>query len=179
MPTHPIFKLVISDGDKEAFSANLSYDLVKEIVSSFAYEGVGDDAFYLLAARHPAEVVRMRVAYIDTLPEEVCELLANDTSIDVLRALVDTTSFKEWASAGLIEALVTRDTEIAAKVARDIGTYRQVNVAALATRFAAHPDPAVVHRLAMSSDVPKKILKTLLTHADPSVAATARPNARG
>lgn len=168
-----VFKLIVTNGGKEAYSANLSYEAVANVTSSFADNSENND-YFILAAQHPASTVRENLAYKDNLSSEVVELLSKDTSIGVLRNLVRSNAFKENATQAQLEQLIKLDTEIAQSIAGNVEGYEQADVNKLATLLAANDDPAVVASLAQNYSTPKKILKTLTTHSDPYVASEAK-----
>lgn len=168
-----VFKLVVSDSGKEKFSANLSFEMLSNIVSNFPDDKSSND-FLLLAAQHPASVVRENVAYKDNLSSEVLELLSKDSSIAVLRNLVSSGAFKENVTQEKLIDLIKLDTEIARRIANNIDSYEQADLSELATLISKHEDPSVVADLAQSYGTPKKILKTLLNHPDPYVSREAR-----
>jgi len=168
-----VFKLVVTENGKESYSANLSYEAVSNIVSSFPDKEESND-FFALAAQHQASSVRENLAYKDNLSSEVVELLSKDNSIGVLRNLVRSNAFKENATQAQLEQLIKLDTEIAQSIAGNVEAYEQADVNKLATLLAGNEDPSVVASLAQNYSTPKKILKTLTTHSDPYVASEAK-----
>ena len=168
-----VFKLVVSNGGKEAYSANLSYEAVSSIASGFSDNSDSND-FFLLAAQHPASSVRENVAYKDQLSTEVVELLSKDNSIAVLRNLVRSSAFRSFATQELLEKLIQLDTEVAQSIANNVESFENGDVNKLSTLLANHEDPSVVVSLAQNYSTPKKILKTLSTHSDPYVASEAK-----
>ena len=173
MSSKLLFKLVIEDSGEEVFSKPLSYETVANIVSS--YEDADEsNGFFALAAQHPASTVRENVAYKDKLSEEILGMLINDKSIPVLRNLVRTEAFKENASAEVIERLIKLDVEIAQNIAGDIDSYQQADASKLCTLILGLDDPSILASLAGNYSTPKKILKELINHSDPYVAAEAK-----
>ena len=108
------------------------------------------------------------------MPEAAVKILSSDKSIGVLRNLVRSQKFKEYATLDALEKLLVLDTEIAQLIAGDIESYSEADSAKLAGIIATHSDPSVVASLAGSSSTPKKVLKTLLNHADPHVVSEAK-----
>lgn len=173
MSSKLLFKLVVEDSGDEVFSKPLSYETVANIVSS--YEDADEsNGFFALAAQHPASSVRENVAYKDKLSEEILGLLINDKSIPVLRNLVRTEAFKENASAEVIERLIKLDVEIAQNIAGDIDSYQQADASKLCTLILGLDDPSILASLAGNYSTPKKVLKELVNHSDPYVAAEAK-----
>jgi hypothetical protein len=168
-----VFKLVVSESGKEAYSVNLSYEVVSSIVSDFPDNESSND-FFRLAAQHAASVVRENVAYKDHLNSDVLEILSKDSSISVLRNLVRSQAFRENVTQEELVALIKLDTEIAQTIANNVDSYEQADVNELASLLSKHEDPSVVYSLAQNWGTPKEILKTLLTHPDPYIANEAK-----
>lgn len=173
MTSKLIFKLVVEDGGKEVLSKSLSYDAVSSITSGFADIDENND-FFSLAAQHPASTVRENVAYKDKLSASTVEVLISDKSIPVLRNLVRTEGFKENASETEIERLMNLDVEIAQNIAGDIDSYQQADASNLCTIVLKMSDPSILASLAGNYSTPKKVLKELVKHQDPYVAAEAK-----
>ncbi len=167
------FKLVVTEGDKPVYSANLSYEAVSDFVTNFPDKSDSND-FFILAAQHPVSTVREQVAYKDSLNSDTVEILKNDASISVLRHLVRSSAFRETASQDYLEKIIPLDVEIARNIASEIQLFEQADVNKLATFLAGNPDPSVAASLAQNYSTPKKILKALTTHKDPYIAAEAK-----
>jgi hypothetical protein len=168
-----IFKLVIEDDGKEIFSKALSYEAVSNIASNYE-DNVDNNDFFEIAAKHPASTVRENIAYKDKISEETLNLLMQDKSLPVLRNLVRTETFKENASADDIERLINLDVELAQNIAGDIDSYQQADAGRICSLILSMEDPSILSSLAGNYSAPKKILKELLNHADPYVAALAK-----
>jgi len=167
------FKLVITENGEEVLTKLLSYEAVSNIVSNASDNRDNADLFSL-AARHPASTVREYVAYKDHMPDSAVKLLSADKSIAVLRNLVRSQKFKEHATLEELEKLISLDTEIAQSIAGDIESFPEADTSKLAALVATNSDPSVVASLAGCYSTPKKILKTLLNHADPHVVSEAK-----
>ena len=167
------YKLVITENGKEVLSKVLSYTAVSDILSNTGDSKDNVDLF-TWAASHPASAVREYVASKDNLPESLVKKLSADKSIDVLRRLVNSKTYKEHASLDELEKLLSLDIEIAKSIASDIESFSEADTNKLCTIVAAHSDPSVVAILAGHYSTPKKILKSLLTHADPYVVSEAK-----
>jgi hypothetical protein len=173
MSSKLLFKLVVEDSGEEVFSKPLSYETVANIVSGYD-DADESNGFFALAAQHPASTVRENVAYKDKLSEEILGMLINDKSIPVLRNLVRTEAFKENAAADVIERLIKLDVEIAQNIAGDIDSYQQADASKLCTLILGLDDPSILASLAGNYSTPKKVLKELVNHSDPYVAAEAK-----
>lgn len=167
------FKLIIEEGGKQVYSKPLTYEMVASIVSSYNDASENDD-FYALAAKHPASTVRENVAYKDKISEETLMQLIDDSSVTVLRNLVRSEAFKEYASEDVIEKLIKFDHEIAQSVAGDFDSYQQANSGKLCTALMSLSDPSISYSLAGNYNTPKKILKELSAHSDPYVSEEAK-----
>jgi hypothetical protein len=167
------FKLVVSDDEKITYTANLSYEAVSSLVSDYADNSDNND-FFMLAAKHPASTVREQVACKDNINAEVIDTLQNDSSIAVLRNLVNSSAFKSNTTMEYLEKIIPLDAEIAQTVANNIEAFEKVNITKLATLLASNPDPSVLASLAGNYNTPKKILKMLINHEDLYVASEAK-----
>lgn len=168
-----VFKLVVEDDGIPVFVQPISYDSVSNIVSNYEDSKESDD-FFKLVAKHPASEVRENVAYKDKISPEVLTILIKDKSLAVIRNLVRSQAFKEYASAEDIERLMYSDIEVAKNIASDIESYQNADVGKLSSLILAMGDPAVLADLAYNSRTPKKILRELTKHEDPRVAAQAK-----
>jgi hypothetical protein len=167
------FTLHASDDGKEVFTAPLSYEALANIISNYPDHDDSND-FFLLAAKHPACIVRENIAYKDHLSAEVVEILAKDRSVPVLRHLVRSSAFREQATYEQLEKFINLDIEIAQSIANNVELFQEADIVKLANLLAAHEDPSVAASLADNYNAPKKILKKLLTHPDPYVANAAK-----
>ncbi len=168
-----VFKLVVSESGKDAYSSVLSFQQAANIIGYFPDDASSND-LCLLAAQHPASVVREHVADRDYLSSEVLEILSADSSISVLRKLVRSDAFRESVTQEELLGGIKLDTEIAKTVAYSVESYVQVDINIIASLLAEHEDPQVVYCLAQNDRAPKKILKTLLNHPDFFVANEAK-----
>ena len=173
MPNDLVFKLVVTDSNKEVYETILSYEVISSIVSSYP-DKEDSNEFFELAAQHSASVVRENVAYKDSLSIDVLNLLSKDKSIAVLRNLVRTNAFRENATQDEILDLINLDVEIAQTIANYVESFEKADINTLALALSKHDDPSVVASLAGNYGTPKKVLKTLVNHPDPYVANEAR-----
>ena len=140
------FELVIMEQDKKVLEIPLSYETVSNIVSNTPDQKANNDLF-LLAAHHPATTVRETLAYKDSLSEEVINKLAHDTSVSVLRNLVRSGGFREYATEDLLEPLISLDAEIAKNIAMNAEYFDNVSAKAIARMILENGDPAVIDSL--------------------------------
>ncbi len=175
MSSELVYKLVIVDRDKEILSKTLSYSAVVAILNELPDLAEHGD-LYQVAAKHPSRDVRGVVAQKNTISAAICNVLASDASIEVLRNLTSNASFKEYATMNLLKKFIEKDVDIAKQIAWNIDAYQRANLNKLAVLISGHPDPDVLACLAACRSAPKKILKALLTHLDPHVSAMAQEN---
>lgn len=166
-----VFKLVVLENGEEKYSANLSYRDVYGIVANAPNDR---KEFFTLAARHPSPYVRQCVADKNELPIEAVEILAQDNSVEVLRALVTCSTFAAWANEELLERMIKLDPGIAENIANNIDSFEQADAAKLAKSLLDTGYPEVAAALAGSYQVPKKIKRALLNHSDPYVVSEAK-----
>lgn len=173
MSKNLVYKISISDGKKEVYSSELSFSEVQDLISS-ADDSLQNEKLFELAASHPSEVVRENVAYKDNINQETWEILSEDTSVNVLRRLVNSDACKRNASQKQLEAWIKLDVEIAKNIAGYLDRYEEADIDQLARVLSEHQDTSVIAEIANNSDTPKRILKLLLKHRDPRVASNAK-----
>jgi hypothetical protein len=168
-----LYKLIITDGKKEVYTSELSFNEIQDLISS-ADDNLANEKLFELAAAHPSEVVRENVAYKDNINQSTWEILSEDTSINVLRRLVNSDACKRNASQKQLEAWIKLDAEIARNIAGYLDRYEEADIDQLAKVLSEHQDPSVVAEIASNSDTPKKLLKLLLKHKDQRVVSNAK-----
>ena len=167
------FKLGIYDGDKEVFQGELSYEEMMSVISSCT-DSQSNQALFEFAASHPSSTVREYVASKDNLSTKAVEILSADKSINVLRSLVRSASFRKNASDKLLIELINLDFEIARSIA---DCYEQFDIADSEKLIAAlleATDPAILTSLVGNYSTPKRVIKELANNSDPYVANMAK-----
>ena len=172
MPTNITFKLVITEDGNEVFSTPLTYEAVGSIVGAYP-KSEGYQEFLRLAAHHSSSSVREQVAYRENISDETVHALAKDPCLQVVSNLVDNNAFKKCADKELIQEIVRRDIGLARSIAGNLDGFENYEVSELASLLMESNDPSVLYALASNYRTPKKILKLLMVHADPYVAAQA------
>jgi len=167
------YKISISDGKKDLFSSELSFNEVQEFISS-ADDSLQNEKLFELAASHMSELVREYVAYKDNINYETYKILSEDKSPNVLRRLISTDACKRNATQEQLENWIKLDPELARNIAGYIDRYENSDIDELAKVLCEHSDPSVVAEAANNSDTPKKLLKLLLKHSDSRVVANAK-----
>jgi len=168
-----VFKIVVEQGGKQVYSKSLGYEEVSNFVSS-ARDAKENHALFSLAAQHPSSVVRENIAYKDNLDEETVKVLLMDKSVNVLRNLSRTETFRKCATVEDIQRLIDMDIEMAQNVANYFESYEQVDSSDICRMLMATDDPSISYTLADNYNTPKKILKELVKHNDSHVANEAK-----
>ncbi len=168
-----IYKLGVYEGDKEVYQGALSYEEMMSVISSCP-DSPSNQALFEFAAFHPSSTVREYVASKDNLSSKTVEILSADKSINVLRSLVRSSSFKKLASDKLLVELIRLDFEIARNIADYYEQYEMADSSKLIAALLESTDPAVLTSLAGNYSTPKKIIKELANNSDPYVANTAK-----
>ena len=168
------FTLTISENGAPVLTVPLPYTSVSTIVDDIPENHELSDQFCLLAAQHPASQVRQRVANRDKLSEETMAILAKDTSVDVLRNLIRSAAFQEYADQDLLARFVQISTDLAEAIADNLGSFSNANAEALVQLLLQMDDPAIAYNLAGNYNIPKKILRSLLKHNDLVVSQVAK-----
>ncbi len=167
------YKLIVSNGKEVIHTSNLSYEALASVISSHPDTESSAELFEVMAS-HPAAYVRETVAYKDRLSHATVDILANDSSINVLRNLSRSAAFREHASFETVQKLLALDVEIAQNIANNLEGFEQCDMGKLATLLSEHQDLGVLAALAGTYNAPKKILKALAAHPDPYVAFQAK-----
>jgi hypothetical protein len=173
MSKNLIYKITVSDGKKEVYSSNLSFNEVQDFISS-ADDTYLNQELFQIASEHPSDVVRENVAYKDSINQETYDNLAVDESLNVLRRLVGTEGCRRYASQEQLEGWIKLDPELARNIANSFDRYDEIDLDAISKLLCNHSDPSVVAEIASNSGTPKKYLKTLLKHSDSRVVANAK-----
>jgi uncharacterized protein/TPR repeat protein len=142
------FKLIVTEGDQTLFSTPVSYDAVANIISNTPNtSSETNEELFLIASKHPAVSVREYVACKYYLSKEIIEILSKDTSVSVLRNLVRSSAFREYADLESIKNMISLDVEVAQTIASDVDNFNQVSGSEIAALVNDHGDPAVIATL--------------------------------
>jgi len=125
-------------------------------------------------AKSPSSLVRMNVVYNDAMDEKTAERLIRDTSIDVLRGLIQTSQAQKIVTDKDMERLIAMgDAELLCNIAEKVGDFDACDVDALCKMLVAQKDPQVRFRLASNSDTPREFIEELIDDVDIDVARAA------
>lgn len=154
----------------------LGFHMVASIVDGL-YDIPENQAIFDALIDHPASHVRQRLATKDHLSERAVLSLANDTDVDVLRNLVDSSAFREFATTEIMVRLIgLNDGDMARSIAVRIEEYSSCDRKILIEALVANPDPSIRFALAQNSSMPKSVHKRLLEDSDPDVRIHAVQN---
>lgn len=167
------FKITISDEKKEICSLEMSFNEIQDLIN-YSDDSKRNEMLFEFAASHPSEVVRENIAYKDSINEKTWNILAKDSSINVLRRLVATEASRKYVTLEHLKKWIKLDVEIARTIANYLGNYEQVDIDELADILHLHSDPSVVAELANNSDSPRKLLKELTKYPDARVSSNAK-----
>jgi len=161
-------KLVVNDVE-----VVLGHEELDVISGGLSRDGDRSAILYELA-KSPSSLVRMNVVYNDAMDEKTAERLIRDSSIEVLRALVQTGQAQAIATEEDMDRLIaTGDTELLGLIAKDVDEFDACEVDPLCEKLVAQKDPQVRKELASNLGTPKGFLEQLMDDQDPDVARAA------
>ena len=167
------FFITVKKDDDEVHTQELGAEALARVLSGIADMPSNQELIYYIANSKSFEV-RKDVAYREKINVATLELLVQDTSIDVRRALCSQQAFSDWATTEIILDYANSDVECAKIIAGKLNDYSNADVSMIAKALLDHPDPEVRNVLANGWNIPKQILKKLLSDEDPGVRATAQ-----
>jgi hypothetical protein len=130
------------------------------------------DLFHELSRSNIAGV-RRAVAQKTAISAETVANLASDPSPEVIEALVGSQCAKLSESA-LAQIIQRNWSGVNRDIARNVESYDQSDITALAKVLAGSADPSVRAALASNYGAPKAILRQLLKDPDPEVRRSAQ-----
>ena len=161
-------KLVVNDVEVE-----LGHEELDNISGCLSDHGGKSEILYQLA-KSPSSLVRMNVVYNDAMDEKTAERLIRDTSIDVLRGLIQTSQAQKIVTDKDMERLIAMgDAELLCNIAEKVGDFDACDVDALCKKLVAQKDPQIRCRLASNSDTPREFIEELIDDKDVDVARAA------
>lgn len=166
-------KVTLMIEGKNKISIELGYDDLSVTVSNLPDTTENIDTYAVLA-EHPSVAVRESVAGKDKLDEATVNLLAGDSDVCVIRALVRSDKARECLTTEQLVGMINRDVEVAENIANYVESYEGASSDDIAEALAKHADPRVRAALASNTSAPKKFLKSLLKDHDARVRASAK-----
>lgn len=172
---YPEAFIVIRDGNDMICEAPISHEVLAFAVA--ATEDVADNFNYFkLMARHPSSLVREEVATKDCLDQHTVSLLVKDKSIDVVRSVVATQGFAQYATTDDLVTAIDRDTALAIAIVDKVNQLENADTTAVWQKLADVGgvggtvdvgDTALLIELGNNHDTPSELLEQLASHPDP------------
>ena len=155
------------------YKLGVNYDTLENIVSSLPDNDASSEILHALAS-HPSSKVRSSVAYKDCINEQTINLLAKDSSIEVLRNLVRNSTARDLLDFDIVKGIIDKDIECAESIAGYVESWGDTKE--IAQYLVKHPDPSVRYSLAYNSGTPKNVLKELAKDNDDYISNAAKEN---
>jgi hypothetical protein len=141
-------KITLSIDSKDASdSIEISHADLAMIVSC-SKDDLRHAIFYSRLFDHPASEVRFEVAGMSNMPTDTLELMARDTSIEVVRQVANNKRALRMFKVSLLQEMINRDVSVAADIADNLSR---------------------VHE-----DARTDVIQVLLQHTDPKIVETAK-----
>jgi hypothetical protein len=162
-------KLVVNGVEVE-----LNFSTLADISLSLSSSKANRKLFHELAKSDCADI-REQVSTINSLDDETIDILINDTSIDVLRQMVDHGRAQCIIAQEDLERLIdTGDTELLCSIAKNVDEYDSCDIHLICLKLVKQRDPRVRDSLSDNEYAPRVFLETLLKDEDTEVANTAK-----
>lgn len=168
-----VYKLVICEEDRIVLETPIPFEVMESVASMWPDSENYTELFELLA-EHPCHLVRSSICSKSSLSENTVNKLVKDTSLDVLRYIVDNDVFRSIANEETVLDLIGKDQQIAYSLANSFGFLKNINAPTIAERLMQSKDPAILTTLADNGDTPRRALQVLAKHPDPRVACRAK-----
>ena len=156
----------------------LGWEALESLVGSLPDEDESlADLFHELAQSNVA-AVRAAVARKAVISEETVQVLASDSSPEVIEALVRA-QCRKLSESALAQIIQRNWSGTNRQIAQNVEDYyEQCDIAALAKLLAGSADPSVRATLASNSRAPKLIVRDLLKDPDSEVRRLAQNTLR-
>jgi uncharacterized protein (DUF2336 family) len=156
----------------------LGWEALESLVGSLPDEDESlADLFHELAQSNVA-AVRAAVARKAVISEETVQVLASDSSPEVIEALVRA-QCRKLSESALAQIIQRNWSGTNRQIAQNVEDYyEQCDIAALAKLLAGSADPSVRATLASNSRAPKPVVRELLKDPDPEVRRSAQNTLR-
>jgi len=126
-------------------------------------------------AKSPSSMIRMEVSWNQAISDQTVELLLADSSIEVLRGIVDNVRSRRLTTEEILDRLIsTGDSELLCTIADHVNYFSQCEVEGICRKLINQKDPQVRQRLASNSDTPGEFIEELIDDEDMDVARAAR-----
>ena len=126
-------------------------------------------------AKSPSSMIRMNVSWNKAISDQTVELLLADSSIEVLRGIVQNNRSRWIITEEILERFISNgDTELLCTVADEVGDFYECDVDVICEKLVHQKDPQIRCRLASNSDTPEEFIEELVDDEDMDVARAAR-----
>jgi len=162
-------KLVVNDVE-----VKLGYEELEEIAGCLSDSKKNRPVFDELA-KSPSSMIRMNVSWNKAISDQTVELLLADSSIEVLRGIVENRRSRWIITEEVLEGCIANgDTELLCTIADEVGDFYECDVDVICEKLVHQKDPQVRRRLASNSDTPREFIEELIDDEDMDVARAAR-----
>ena len=160
--------------DVHGVEVKLCYEELKEITGCLSDIKKNRTVFDELA-KSPSSTIRMNVSWNKAISDQTVALLLADSSIEVLRGIVENGRSRWIITEEILERLISNgDTELLCTVADEVGDFYECDVDVICEKLVHQKDPQIRYRLASNSDTPEEFIAELIDDEDMDVARTAR-----
>ncbi len=153
-------QLVVSDG-VQRFASELTSQALCATAAKLT-ENASQIGIFDLLSQHPDFAVRMAVAAMENLSNEVIDRLATDSSRSVVQQLLQSKTARKRLSSTQVLTIVQRDPELAGAVADAVEDFSLDDDAVMAY-LESHPDTHVRTKLAANPFIGNAVLRRLAT----------------
>lgn len=161
-------KLVVNDVE-----VVLGHEELDVISGALSEHGDRSAILYELA-KSPSSQVRMNVVYNDAMDKKTAERLIRDTSIEVLRALIQTDQAQMIMTDEDMDRLIgAGDAELLCHIAEHVDDFDACELDVLCEKLVDQKDPQVRKELASNSGTPRRFLEKLVDDEDRDVFRAA------
>ncbi|MDF1878403.1 hypothetical protein JHD46_01975 [Sulfurimonas sp. SAG-AH-194-C20] len=154
---------------------NVGIELIGQITSSLN-DNESNQAIFHELAQHSSSSVRKEVAYKDKISEDTARILLADKDISVINNLLRSDPVKEiFNDEDFSNILNSANEEAIENVISNLDDYSSLSDAEdCLAQIIALENNYLTLQVANNYDTPKKILKKLVKHNDPDIAAAAK-----
>ena len=154
--------------------AKLGYEELEEITACLS-DNKKNRAVFDELAKSPSSMIRMNVSWNKAISDQTVEMLLADSSIEVLRGIVENGRSRWIITEEILERLISNgDTDLLCIVANEVGDFYECDVDGICEKLIHQKDPQVRRRLASNSDTPEEFIEELIDDEDMDVARAAR-----
>jgi len=132
----------------------LGYEELEEITGCLSDSKKNRPVFDELA-KSPSSTIRMNVSWNKAISDQTVELLLVDSSIKVLRGIVENNRSRWIITEEVLEGFIANgDTELLCTVADEVGDFYECDVDVICEKLVHQKDPQIRYRLAANENIP-------------------------